>query len=385
MTDAPAEFMSAHACSRHESRLGYGFFSLSMSCNPLSKLEASPLPSAPQSLASHVRYAALVAAFNLVIAVVLRILVPAAGSFPGIVLYSECIGMSIFALHQCAGFLPLPGSEGLREFERIVIAAPLGLGFGSWVAAKLIGDPASWTMMFNAPRFEIVTTIIASAVIVYFLWSRQRLRDEESAHARAEQLAVEAQLRLLHSQLEPHMLFNTLANLRILVEVDPHRAQTMIDQLISYLRSTLAASRATWTTVDAEFGQLRDYLELMRVRMAERLVFTLEATEAARRERLPPMLLQPLVENAIKHGLEPAVDGGQIHVSASRIDETLVLIVEDSGLGDVKNTGPEGYGLTHVRERLKVLYGNRADMSVAALAPHGYRVRITLPAEGAPT
>jgi hypothetical protein len=335
-----------------------------------------------QSLLLRLRYAAIIVVFNFTIAIVLHLLVPAAGPFINVLIYSECIGMSIYSLHLCAGFLPLPGREGMRELQRIVIAAPLGLGIGSWLAASIVGDPASITMMLDAPRFEVITTIVASACIVYFLWSRERLSEAASAHARAEQLAAEAQLRLLHSQLEPHMLFNTLANLRILVEIDPARAQTMIDQLISYLRSTLNASRTNWTTVDAEFGQLSAYLELMRVRMAERLNFTFLASDTARQAKLPPMLLQPLVENAIKHGLEPAIEGGHIKISAELIDAVLMLTVEDSGLGNATTAISEGYGLAHVRERLKVLYGSRSAMVVAALEPHGYRVRIEVPVDG---
>ncbi len=340
-------------------------------------------PTPQQVLVSQLRYLLLVAAFNFVIAVILWLVLPSIGTFVSILIYSECIGTSIFALHLGASLLPLPGSPGVRETERIVIATPLGLGFGSFVAATLVGDPASPFMMLRAPRFEIITTIIASAVMVYFLWTRQRLIEEANARARASQLAAEAQLRLLHSQLEPHMLFNTLANLRILVEADPARAQTMIDQLIAYLRATLAASRVDTVTLDAEFEQLTAYLELMRVRMGERLAYHLDASVAARGQQVPPMLLQPLVENAIKHGLEPAIDGGEIRVSATIEKAQLVLVVEDSGLGAASDVH-DGYGLAQGRARLAVLYGPRATLAVTAVAPHGFRVQIGIPLKEQP-
>ena len=133
--------------------------------------------------------------------------------------------------------------------------------------------------------------------------------------------AAEARLRLLEAQLEPHMLFNTLANLRALIGVDPQRAQTMLDHMIAYLRATLRASRADADrphTLQDEFARLQDYLELMAIRMGPRLQFALELPEALATQPVPPLLLQPLVENSIQHGLEPKVEGGRITVRASQ-------------------------------------------------------------------
>ena len=146
--------------------------------------------------------------------------------------------------------------------------------------------------------------------------TREQLAQEAAARSEAQRLAVESQLRLLRAQLEPHMLFNTLANLRSLVREDVDRAESMIDQLIVYLRSALAASQTESVALSREFAQLRAYLDIMALRMGPRLSFRLDLPADLEATQVPPMLLQPLVENAIKHGLEPKVGSGSIEVVA---------------------------------------------------------------------
>ena len=152
--------------------------------------------------------------------------------------------------------------------------------------------------------------------------------------AEARRHAGEARLKLLETQLEPHMLFNTLANLRALIAVDPPRAQRMLDHMIAYLRATLDASRATTHPLQAEFDRLRDYLELMAIRMGPRLSYTLQLPTELAQQPVPTLLLQPLVENAIQHGLEPKVEGGQHHgARRARKAARCVLEVIDTGVG----------------------------------------------------
>ena len=174
------------------------------------------------------------------------------------------------------------------------------------------------------------------------------------AEVRAQ--ATEAQLKLLQTQLEPHMLFNTLANLRVLIGTDPVRAQEMLDRMIAYLRATLDASRTATHPLQAEFDRLRDYLELMAIRMGPRLAFTLELPPELAAVPVPALLLQPLVENSIQHGLEPQVQGGRITVSARCEGAQLVLEVADTGAGRAPPApGGRGFGLTQIRERLATL------------------------------
>lgn len=177
------------------------------------------------------------------------------------------------------------------------------------------------------------------------------------------------------------MLFNTLANLRVLIAQDPPRAQAMLDRLIAFLRATLDASRSGSHSLSAEFGRIDDYLELMQTRMGTRLSRRLDLPDELGRLPVPPLLLQPLVENAIKHGLEPKVAGGWIRVSAQREGSTLVLSVRDTGAGIGSIGSIEGiddasldgappdrsrFGIQQVRERLAALYGKTASLELVA-------------------
>jgi len=178
------------------------------------------------------------------------------------------------------------------------------------------------------------------------------------------------------------MLFNTLANLRALISTDPPRATAMLDRMIAYLRATLSASRQGTHPLAAEFERLQDYLELMAVRMGPRLHYTLALPPELAELPVPALLLQPLVENSIQHGLEPKVEGGSITVQARRDGQQLVLEVIDTGLGlNASNgtSGGTGFGLAQVRERLATEYGAQAALNFVADGAGGTRATITFP------
>jgi hypothetical protein len=268
------------------------------------------------------------------------------------------------------------------------VGAVLGYAAGNEIANRLTGLQLPGP--FNAgPRQTLsllVMALVPAITITYFFRSRETIASQRQAVERAERQAAEQQLKLLESQLEPHMLFNTLANLRVLIGVDPARAQHMLDQLIGFLRASLAGSRTGLHPLEAEFGRLRDYLALMQVRMGARLATRFELPPELAGAQLPPLLLQPLVENSIKHGLEPHVAGGRIDVAAAREGDTLVLRVRDSGAGLSRIAAPgEGYGLAHVRERLATLYGERASFTLAPAddADGGTLATIRLPLDTA--
>ncbi len=244
----------------------------------------------------------------------------------------------------------------------------LGAGFGYLLGDLLTGGNSAG-LVFGQPR-QLLALLLVSLVpgiaATLFFHHRGRLAATEARAQQAQREAAENQLRLLESQLEPHMLFNTLANLRVLIGLDPARAQTMLDQLIAFLRATLNASRVGRHALSAEFARLADYLALMQVRMGTRLQMRLDLPDALALAPVPPLLLQPLVENAIKHGLEPKVAGGRIEVRAARDAQTLVLSVRDTGvgLGAVAAAAAEAsrFGLQQVRQRLATLYGDGASL-----------------------
>jgi signal transduction histidine kinase len=214
---------------------------------------------------------------------------------------------------------------------------------------------------------------------------------QRQARMRAEttqrQLA-EAQLQRLQAQLEPHMLFNTLSNLHALIETHPGRAQDMLAHLIDFLRATLGATRGGAFTLGDEMRLVRDYLALMQIRMGARLQVDIAVPEAVLGQAWPPMLLQPLVENAIRHGLDPLPDGGKLQVRVSVDRHVLCVEVQDDGVGlpaaelaakaDGADSG-SSFGLNNVRERLHTTFGDTASLSLKAAQPRGTVVTLRIP------
>ncbi len=186
----------------------------------------------------------------------------------------------------------------------------------------------------------------------------------ESAEAQSLQRQIaEAKLLRMQAQVEPHFLFNTLAALERLIETNPTRALAMSQALSQWLRALLPQMKEGQSTLGHEANLVQSYLQLMQMRMGERLAFFIDVPETLRGERLPSMLLQPLVENSIKHGLESKKQGGEVRIKARKQGQWLELIVEDTGVGFASNPNT-GNGLTNLRERLELLYNGRAMVSI---------------------
>src|SRR5574341_233906 len=295
-----------------------------------------------------------VAAFNTVIAILLT-LVRYGGGFGENLLFSQCIGLSVLLVIHLGWRLLWPAAKPPRApfLGLIVFGVLAGWLGGSAIASALLGMP--WTAGRSAFA-ALGVTVAAGFAGTWFFWNRQRA-------ANLERQRVQAQLKLLQAQIEPHFLFNTLANLDALIASDPARARVMLGHLNDYLRATLAATRRERSTLADEFALLRGYLEVQAMRMGERLRYRLELPEPLAQAGLPPMLLQPLVENALKHGLEPKIEGGEVRVTASERDGRLVIEVIDTGSGlNGKSAAGTGVGLANVRERLAAAYEGKADM-----------------------
>jgi signal transduction histidine kinase len=258
-----------------------------------------------------------------------------------------------------------------------------------WLLGNVLGIAACRAFGLFPPVYQgelaielrngLMVTLLAGTIATYWFYSRNQSNYLGQKMAEAQRHASEARLKLLETQLEPHMLFNTLANLRALIAVDPARAQEMLDHMIAYLRATLAASRGATHPLHTEFARLRDYLELMAIRMGPRLAYTLDLPAELADVPVPTLLLQPLVENSIRHGLEPKLEGGRIEVHARREGERLVIDVQDTGLGAAEPAaGGTGFGLAQIRERLTALHGNLASLQFESDAG-GAHARIALP------
>jgi LytS/YehU family sensor histidine kinase len=195
-------------------------------------------------------------------------------------------------------------------------------------------------------------------------------RKEDSTAARKRANSYQA-------QIEPHFLFNTLANVMSLITPAPEKAEAMLGNFIAYLRGSLAASRAQQGTFLQEFKLLEHYLDLLKIRMGDRLSYELKLAPNIENAPLAPMLLQPLVENAIRHGLEPKISGGSVRVTALSLGKSIRVRVEDDGLGF--KPGPDaGIGLDNLKQRLAVLYDKQATLTVIDNHP-GTLVEIELP------
>jgi LytS/YehU family sensor histidine kinase len=325
-----------------------------------------------------------VGAFNTVIAILLS-LVGYGGGFGENLAFSQCIGLTILVLIHLGWRRFWPGAKPpTGPFIALIAGAVLAgwLG-GSYLASLLLGVP--WTAGRNA-WVALAVTVAAGVAGTWFFWSRHRA-------AELERQRIAAQLKTLQAQIEPHFLFNTLANLDALIRTDPARARAMLGHLNDYLRATLAATRRNASTLAEEFALLRGYLEVQRIRMGERLRFSLELPEPLAQADLPPLLLQPLVENALKHGIEPKVEGGEVRVSAREERGRLLLEVADTGRGaggasrDGHGVSPgdgaggttgTGVGLANVRERLAVAFPG-ARFEAGPNSAGGYTVRMSIP------
>jgi hypothetical protein len=212
---------------------------------------------------------------------------------------------------------------------------------------------------------------------------------ERDAQARSQQLqfelernqlerqALDARLSLLQAQIEPHFLFNTLANVQALVESGSPRAPAVLGSLIAYLRAALPRLHESGSTLGQEVALVRAYLELMHMRMPDRLNFALQVDETLLGRRFPPMALLTLVENAVRHGIDPSEQGGRIEVGAMADDGTLRLWVLDTGMG-LSPQAKEGTGLGNLRERLAAFFGGAARLQLDAAEPHGLRAQIII-------
>jgi len=205
---------------------------------------------------------------------------------------------------------------------------------------------------------------------------------EAERHLLSKQ-AIEAELKLMQAQVEPHFLFNTLASVQFLTETDPPQAGRLLGHLIGYLRAALPQLRAASTTLGKEAELARAYLNILQMRIGPRLAFDIDVPAELRDHPLPPNLLISLVENAIKHGIEPAAAGGTVSVTARRDGDTLVVTVADTGRGLEAggSTGGQGVGLSNIRERLAALYGPRGRFTLQPGEPRGARATLSLPFE----
>lgn len=261
--------------------------------------------------------------------------------------------------------------------------------FTGSVLGVLFGFAATGKDIYGLLRGDFirafVIAILFGAIISYFFSSRgiiaskeAMIREERIKRLDMEKKTVETNFRLLQAQIEPHFLFNTLSNILSLMDSDLEKARAMLRDLMQYLRTTLSKSRRESATLGEEVDLIRAYLNIFKIRMGERLRYSVDIPEDLRSFPFPPMLIQPLVENAVRHGLEPEIKGGEIGIRGAVEGDTLRLEVMDSGAGLYEKGNP-GVGIENIRERLKSLYGGRARLILEENRPSGVRAIIEVP------
>lgn len=285
------------------------------------------------------------------------------------------IGLSALLLSLCADKL----TRGkLAVLPKVLIVAPVSVLAGFEIAASTIGHAphligrASVREWLGYGSSFGVTGIACAFVSLFMQAARMRasLETQRREAAEARQAETAARLALLQAQIEPHFLFNTLANVQSLIERDPARASTMLDSLNRYLRASLGRTRKAASTLGEELELIEVLLQIASIRLGERLRYAIDVPAPLRELAFSPLLLQPLVENALLHGIEPSLDGGEIRVCGRRNGKLLELSVIDTGvgLGNGETRLHGGVGLANVVARLKSLYGARGRLSVGATA-----------------
>lgn len=269
---------------------------------------------------------------------------------------------------------------GSRRNQIFATVTP-GDGIGS---VTLVCEPESgaWTDWFRVDDgSNLVNAEAISRALARRVAERRRREQQAAVQTATDKELAQARLNLLHAQVEPHFLYNTLASAQYLTRTEPAQADRMLGHLIQYLRHSLPSAEETLSTLGEELERARAYLEILKIRMGARLEMKIEVPDALRAIALPPMMLQTLVENAIKHGLEPKPGGGTVWILGRRDGDSVAVTVADDGQGFGAAGGGTGIGLKNVRERLELVYGPRASLAVVANVPEGVAATLTVPAQ----
>jgi signal transduction histidine kinase len=323
-------------------------------------------------------------AVNVVVNTMIAVFLTAIGfgrSFVVTLIFSQCIGNSIYFANLVAVPLYRRAKSPPSQIAIIVFSIITGAVFGTVLGAVANGMSLGVFLREQSAFFGqvVLLALLFGFVISYVFISVSVITGEKVRRLETEKNAVEAELRLYQSQMEPHFLFNTLSNVLGLLDSDRDKARRMLESFTSFLRSSIATARERTVSLEQEMAVVRNYLEVFSVRMGERLHYGIEIPDDLKALRIPPLLIQPLVENAVKHGLEPKVAGGAVSIKAKRDNDRIRITVVDSGIGVNDKSSGSGVGLENIRKRLGLLYGERGRLLFEENVPSGVKVTIEIP------
>ncbi len=242
-------------------------------------------------------------------------------------------------------------------------------------------DHPDWMLLTFAAVLVAPWTALAAIVRQKEAFARHQKLAFALERSELERQALDARLHLLQAQVAPHFLFNTLANVQALVDTGSPQASALLRSLIEYLRAAVPLLHEPAATIERELRLVRPYLELMQMRMPDRLQYAMNVDSSALAVRCPPTTLLTLVENAVRHGIDPSEEGGRIDIDIERLGERCVVRVTDTGAGLQPSANGLGTGLTTLRERLQLIFGDAAQLRLIAGAPRGVAVEVEMPAQ----
>ncbi len=288
----------------------------------------------------------------------------------------------------------LPEWIGRWVLQVIAVAVTMPLGTCAiYVLSTKTNEPPFWTESDRLQGFAILTVMgllvapwlaLAALVRQKDALSRYQLLQFELERSKLERQAIDARMNLLQAQVAPHFLFNTLANIKALVDTGSPQASAVLASLIAYLHAAVPRLYEPVTTLEQELQLVQAYLELMHMRIPDRLQFKLRADAAVRELYCPPISVLTLVENAVRHGIDPSEIGGYIEIDAQREGNRCRIRVSDSGMGLSNEDMSSGTGLANLRERLRLMFGDAAHLTISARIPHGVNADLDFPATTAP-
>ena len=339
------------------------------------------------------RYATVAIGLWLALAILGKALLSSIG-WLGALALSAIMLLSIAVAFTGAWFGPTRfkiGARSLLLLVGITLAGAIVGGLGARITYMSTLAGLREQFMLVAPKILIggliagmVYAVLMVSIVQYRRGQLQRRNEQLVRQAQQERMGrqlADARLKLMQAQVEPHFLFNTLASVQQLAENKAPEAAQLTAQLITFLRAGLASLREDNTTLAREFRAIEAYLKIMKTRMVDRLEFSLDLPDALGDIIVPPAMLISLVENAIKHGVEPNPDNSKICVMARLENDRLLLTVADTGLGIVQSasTAGGGFGLDNIRQRLRALYASQAGLTVSENMPHGFIAVIDMP------
>ncbi len=325
---------------------------------------------------------------NTIIAVFLTGIGFGGGIFQINLIYSQSIGLAI-----CTSVMAIHALFSQITGWKLICLQTVGIFFGSLcglIVGGLFygkGTPGHLDETIEYHQ-AMVVGLLFGAIVSFFFLARERLSESKSLADQerirrliSENKETETHLKLLHAQIEPHFLFNTLSNILSLLETDLDRGKQMLTDLTTYLRTSLARSRERISTLGDEIDSISAYINIFSIRLGDRLTVEIDVPEKLRHHKFPPMLLQPLVENALLHGIDPKIEGGRLRIAAESDNGRLRLEVADTGIGLTDMPAKNGVGITNTRERLNGLYGEKGILRITENQPSGLKIYIEVPGE----